>query len=171
MGKGLPRSLRHANVKEAPILRKNFTFNSQSITMTGATGVGWGTAIIGDLPQGNILVLGATFNGTITEASSNISNTFSGDIAVGSTPVTDGTATAGDVDVVPLTAVGPAVDSAATAAAKSGSTESGTILDNTDGALELNLNLLIDDADIGGNDPVTVTGTLTLSFIVLPLTG
>ena len=43
----------------------------------------------------------------------------------------------------------------------------GVIFDNTAGALEVNLNLLIDDADISGTVAITVSGTVDISYIML----
>ena len=142
-----------------------------TMTMTGATGIGFGTAVIGDFPEGNILFLGCVayleFAGDVT---GDLADTWSGDFGVGTTPLTDGTISAGDVDLVPSTAVGPAVAevSPKTRGAEADGSLSGVIFDNTDGSLEINGNLLVDDADISGDTAVvTVTGELYINFVVL----
>ena len=48
------------------------------------------------------------------------------------------------------------------------STANGAIFNNTDGSLELNLNVLVDDADIDADDiPCTADGELFIAYIML----
>jgi hypothetical protein len=169
MTKGLPRSLKNGPKEIKPIVRADISFVDTVLQVDGATGVGWGTVVAEGLPEGNILIVGAVLDVTIDEqGDAGISDTFNGDIGVGSTPADDGTITAGDVDIIPSTATPAAVAGVSTVRATSTPTESGTILDNTGGTLELNVNLLIDDADISADDiDLLVNGTLHLSYIVL----
>ena len=170
MGKGLPRSL-PGNLDQAQIVTKRIGLDGKSINMTGASGVGWGTIPIEGLPEGNILFLGMAVNisfaGSGSEA--NLGDTWNGDFSLGTTPVDDGTASGGDVDLVASQAIGPASGEAvALTRAVSTQTEHALILDNTGGALEVNLNLLIDDADISGdNIAINLGGFVSFSYIVL----
>lgn len=169
MAKGLPRSRNRGSVARSPIVRLTLKVSNVAISVAGTTGVGWGTAVIGDLPEGNILLLGAVAYMQFTgPTSASLVDTFDGDYGIGSTPADDGTITNGDVDIVQSTALGAATaEVSPLARGTSASSAAGVILDNTDGSLELNLNLLIDDANISGTVAMTATGTLHLSYIVL----
>jgi hypothetical protein len=166
--KGLPRSLsRGAQAKQKIVTRR--LVETVALTVDGATGVGWGTGVIQDLPEGNILLHGAVAYATVTEAHANIVDTWNGDFGVGTTPATDGTITAGDVDIIPSTAIGPAV-AGVSPRTRGASTDAlgGVVHDNTDGSLELNFNLLVDDADIDADSiPVSAVVELHLTYTVL----
>ena len=166
MPKGLLRSLSRGPVLDRGVIRRVFPIENLAISMTGATGVGFGTAVVGDFETGRVVVVGTRSTLTITEASASIIDTFSGDFGIGSTPLTDGTISAGDVDMLASTAFGPAVSSSVTVSGVSTATEFGTILNNDSGALEINLNVLLDDASISGDDDITVNGTVELSYLV-----
>ena len=84
-----------------------------AVSMTGTSGVGWGTAVLGGMPTGWILIVGANIECTQLEASGSISNTFNGDISVGSAPTADATLNGAEVDVIPSTAVAAASSSVA----------------------------------------------------------
>ena len=165
--KGLPRSLSRGAQRLQETVRIDFTINSLVIAITGTTGVGWGTVVIGGLPVGHISLQNARLDYTITEASASIIDTFDGDISIGTTPTADGVLSGTEVDIIPSTATITAVSSVSSGNAFMTSTEVGTILDNSGGAQELNLNLLIDDASISGDDDVTIEGNLTLIYTVL----
>lgn len=171
MAKGLPRSLAHANKALAPVVRETLVPIDKSITVDGSVTIGFGSLVIGDFPQGNVILFGAvayfSFAGTGVDA--DLGDTWVGDYGIGTTPAGDGTLTAGDVDIIAST---PLAAATAEVSPRTRATSSdallGVVLDNTDGSLEINLNLLIDDADIAGIDSVlTVTGELYLSYIVL----
>jgi hypothetical protein len=170
MGKGLPRSLKHASLEH--IIPQKVSLQINEIITVAATGsaVGIGVAaVIGDFPEGNICILGAVarlaFAGSGSDA--NLTDTWNGDFAIGSAPNTDGTLSGSEVDVIPSTAIGPAV--AEVIAATRATLSAPVTLDNTDGSLEINLNMLIDAADITDDESVdiTVTGTLDLTYQVL----
>lgn len=166
--KGLPRSLAHGGNKQ-PVRRLDLKFKDVAVSVAGTSGVGFGSAVIGDLPEGNILLLGAVAYATFSgPTSASLVDTFDGDYGIGSTPASDATITNGDVDIVQSTALGAATaEVSPRARGTSAAATAGVILDNTDGSLELNLNLLIDDADISGTVAMTATGVLHLSYIVL----
>ena len=173
MGKGLPRS--HAssliglvNVITIPL---NGNGGVGVFEIAGATGVGFGSMPIGGFPQGNILFLGAACSLQLagSGADAGLVDTWAGDFSVGTTPASDGTLSAGDVDILPSTALAAATaEVSPITPARSIDAANAHILDNTAGDLEINLNLLIDDADISADDvPITVTGFVSLAYCVL----
>ena len=175
MGKGLPRSLANAPKLKAQIVKQTFVVNAGSVTLTEDVGgqPAWATLVVGDFPEGNILFLGAsayfTFAGSGSDA--DLGDTWAGDYALGSAPVVDDTdpMVGAQADLLPTGAiaaataeVSPRTRNASVAGA------SGTVFDNTDGSLELNLNVLVDAADITGDDSVlTIDGEVIVSYIVL----
>ena len=162
MSRGAPQ--RQEIIKDTVVVRDA----TVTVTATGSA-IGFGSAVIGDFPEGNILFLGAvgylSFAGSGSDA--NLTDTWSGDFGVGTTPAADATITGGDVDIVGSTAIGPATGEAI--ARTRGVNASQAILDNTDGSLEINLNVLIDAANIGDNQSVdlTVNGEVFVSYVML----
>jgi len=168
MGKGLKRSLGGiaAQPQQQTVIKQRVALRNVSITVNGATGVGFGTAVIGDLPEGNILILGAVANLIFTGPGTGHTATFNGDFAIGSAPTADATLNGAEVDIVPSTALGPAVANVTPLTRGAGATVA--MLDNTDNSLELNLQMLVDDADISANGVIfTVTGDLVLLYSVM----
>lgn len=167
MGKGLPRSLGRTGAKPVVMKRETYRIGGTVPNIDGASGIGWGTLVVGDLPEGNILVVGALLQCTLTEASANIIATFAGNVSVGSAPTADSTLSAGEVDIIPSTAY-LAVTSVATVRAVSTASIGGVILDNTDNSLELNVNVLVADASIDADDQtLAISGTLILIYTIL----
>lgn len=169
MSKGLTRSLGRAAPTLAKIVKQRVKARGVALSIDGATGVGFGAAVIGDLPAGNILLLGAVAYVTITEASAGITAVFTGNFSVGSAPTADATLSGAEVDVIQSTAL-----AAATAGVSprtrgtSAAAICGTVLDNTDGSLELNLNVLIADAEISADDAVASADVdMEISYVVL----
>lgn len=160
--KGLPRSLAHANIG----VSRNIPVRNLAIRTTGATGVGYGTAVIRDLPEGNILLLGAIAYLQFTKLDAGTTATFDGNYAIGSAPTADATLSGAEVDIIPSTALGAAT--AGVSPMVRGANATQVMLDNTDGSLELNLNLLIDDAAVSADDQdFTVNGVVSLAYIVM----
>ncbi len=170
MGKGLPRSLSGAT-QEHVVIKQKILVRAKTLTVAGAAGVGFGSLQVGDFPEGNVLLLGAVGYMQFTgPTSGSLVDTWEGDFGIGTTPASDGTLTAGDVDVVPSTALAAATAEASprTRGAQADGALAGQVFDNTDGSLELNLNLLVDDADISADGIVmTVNGDLFISFTML----
>ena len=168
--KGLPRSLKHAAANA--VVKKTVEVSATvTVSATGAA-IGFGSAVIGDFPEGNILFLGAVAYVALagSGADANLTDTWSGDYGIGTAPVADadlGDAT--DVDIIASTAVGPAVAEAIAATRGATGATIPQIFDNTDGSLELNLNVLIDAANIGDDQSVdlTATGVLYLAYAVM----
>lgn len=168
MGKGLKRSM--AGIASQPqtqtVIKQRVSLRSVPVTVAGLTGVGFGTAVIGDLPEGNVLFLGAVANIVVTGPGTGHVATFNGDYAIGTAPTADATLNGAEVDIVASSAIGPAVSNVTPLARGAGATVA--MLDNTDGSLELNLQLLIDDADISANGVVfTVSGELVLLYSLM----
>lgn len=169
--KGLPRSLSRGRKEAKDIVKDTIVLDGVTVTVsaTGAA-IGFGSAVIGDFPEGNILLLGIA--GTVgfagSGADANLTDTWSGDFGVGTTPASDATITAGDVDIIASTAIGPAV-AEAIAAARVAESHGDVIFDNTDGSLEINMNVLVDAANIVDDTSVilTLSGTVELAYIVL----
>jgi hypothetical protein len=126
-------------------------FNKLSVTVasTGAA-AGFGTAVLSGLPLGNLLIFGARSSIQLSTTDADILADFEGDVAVGTTPTADVTLSGTDVNIMPSTAIGPAVGRIApgVAARLAAPFALTSYLDNTAGALELNLNMLIDAGDI-----------------------
>lgn len=170
MTKGLARTLGRApgSSAAAPIRKSIFKMKALALLTTGTSGVGFGTVVIGDFPQGNLLFLGAVAYVKLTTADSDVIATFDGDFSIGTAATADATLSGSEVDLIPSTALGaatagvsPNVRATHTAAV------TGTVYDNTDGSLEANLNVLIDDASISGAGSFTVDGYVVLSYIVM----
>jgi len=165
--KGLQRSISRGPRLTAPTLKMDIPFTK--VVDIDGTAVGFGTVPLAALPEGNILIHGIILNLTsMTRVGTDISATFLGDTGLGTTPLSDGTMTAGDVDLIASGTTIIAVAGVAPAQRRvSPSTINDAPIDNTAGALEVNLNILIDDADIADDDQLTVVGSLHVSYVVL----
>lgn len=170
MSKGLPRSLARGNPQVQEIIKQTFRVENLVLQFTGSTGVVvFDTAVIGDLPEGNVLLLGAAgylaFAGSGADA--NLSDTWAGDFSIGTAPTADNSLAGAEVDVLASTAIGPASSEAIARTRAVNGTP--VMLDNTDGSLELNLNALVDADDVanGQTSDITVNGEITLLYSVL----
>lgn len=168
--KGLPRSLARANPAVAAVQKLTIPIDTV-LSITGATGViQRASAVIGDFPQGNILLLGAVAYVGLAGpgGSANLTDDFEGDFAIGSAPNADtDLSDATDFDIIPATTMGPATAEVITA--KRAINAAQAILDNTDGSLEINLNVLIDADEVTNAQTVAIraTGALYIAFTVL----
>lgn len=163
--KGLPRSLSRGSLNRQEIVKARFAA-STTLVVNGASGVGFGAIELGSLPQGNIMLLGAVAYITATEASAGITDTWSGDFGLGTTVASDATLTGADIDIIPSTPIGPAVAGASPRTRGASTTQ--VMLDNTDGSLEINFSLLVDDANISAAGVnVTVEYEVILLYSVL----
>lgn len=164
--KGLPRSNARASKATAPIVRQRILVKNLAVSVAGTTGVGFGTAVAGDLPAGNILFLGAAaylnFN---SQADADVQAAFDGDYSVGTAPTADATLSGAEVDLIPSTALGAATAGLSPTARGVNATQA--MFDNTDDSLEVNVNLLIDDANISGAATFLANGYIDLAYIVL----
>ena len=171
MGKGFPRSLKRGDKARKAIVKDTIDLTGVTIDVFAAgAGIGFGSAIIHDFPEGNILVLGLA--GTVgfagSGADANLVDTWEGDFGIGTTPADDATITGTDVDLLASLATGAAT-AEVIAAQRVALASAPAMFDNTDGSLEVNANLLIDAADITDASTVTITlsGTVDIAYIVL----
>lgn len=173
MSKGLPRSMARGAPLRQEIIKLDLAV-SGTLDITGVdSAVDAGTFVIAGLPQGNLLFLGAVSYIQVDGGSdAHIIDNWAGDYGIGVAPNAD--LDLGDAEedaIIPSTALAAgASDKLAplTRGASTG-TEQGVIFDNTDGSLELNLNLLIDDNVITDTEDGTfvISGSLHLAFIPL----
>lgn len=136
------------------------------VAMTDHTTAGSeGHAEVYDFPAGNILILGAILNLTATRVGTAISATAALVASLGSTVLSnsDASLTGTEADLCPsstspLTAgTGPI----------NGQSTGTTVLDGTNSAAKANLNLVIPDADSSGNDSLTISGTIIITWLNL----
>ncbi len=172
--KGLPYSNSRGAAAAAPTPRrvrfdvKNVTVN---VAATGDADAFGTAAVIGDLPEGNILLLGGCSYLQFTTADTDLTTTWTGLYSVGTAPMAaDATLTLTEADLITSTVLGAAT--ARTSPLTRGTKVPSAVLlmlDNTDGALEVNLNLVIDNTGIssGGAAAMTANGYVELVFIVL----
>lgn len=168
MGKGFPYAMSRAPAANTPVKKATLVLRDFAVSVAAAgAAVGFGTAVVGDFPQGNILILGTVANLAFTATGTNATVTFAGDFSIGTTPTADVTLDGTDVNIVGSTAMGPAV-SRVTPAAR-GALGTPFLVDNTDGSLEMNLNVLIDAANItdSATVPMLVDGEIYIAYIVL----
>jgi hypothetical protein len=130
--------------------------------------VAFASAVIEGLPQANLWIGCALAYFTVQDVGgAGLIAAFQGNLAIGSAPTADATLSGAEVDIIPSTAFTAAAGvtprtRAAPASAASLMTNNATFLDNTDGSLELNANITIQDASITAQATVRVTGELHL---------
>lgn len=169
MSKGLPYSNSRGNNLSVPTVRK-ITYPVKNLSITAAAGVaaaGFGTAVLGYFPEGNILVLGGISYLQFLTSDADIIATWVGNYSVGTVPNADVTLTGTDVDLITSSAI-----SAATAKLSPitrGVGAAVALFDSTDSSLELNLNLLIADASFTDSQSAifTANGYVQLVYTVL----
>jgi hypothetical protein len=168
MGKGFPYSMSRAPASNVPVKKTLLPLRAVPVDVSAVTtGVGWGTVVIGDFPEGNILILGTVANLQFTATGTNATTTFDGDFSIGTTPTADATLSGTDANIIASTALGAAT--ARVSPVVRGALGTPFMVDNTDGSLEMNLNVLIDAANITDDStvPVLVTGEVYIAYILL----
>lgn len=148
-----------------PVIKEVVPVRAKTINVADGA-PGFGTMVITGLPQGNILFLGAVSYLRFTTADADVIAAFDGDYSLGTSPTADNALAGTEVNLVPSTPLGAAT-AKVSPYVRGVSTANGVILDNTDGSLEVNLNLLIDDASISGAAAFTVDGVVRLAYIVM----
>lgn len=168
--KGLPYSNGRGNAAAAPTPRRvRYDVKALALNVTSVTTAdGVGTVVVGDFPDGNILFLGGIAYLKFTTSDADITSLiWEGDYSVGTTATADATLDGTDVNLIASSAVGPAVAKVSPLTRGAGSTAA--LFDNTDGSLEINLNVKVDAAHIGDSatGSFTVDGYVELVYIVL----
>lgn len=168
MSKGLPRSISRAPVTYTPA-KKVISLKNFPITAAAAgAGVGFGTAVAGDFPAGDILFLGAACKLQFTTASTNVTNAaFTGAFSVGTDPDADGSFAGTEANIIGSTNLAAAT--AKVSPVTRGALATTAVFDNGNGALEINLSMNVAAADItdASSAPFTVSGYITLVYLVL----
>lgn len=170
MSKGLTRSMSRGSPATQEIIKKVIQFSSVGIISSGATGVGFGTAPIAGLPEGNILILGAVAYAQISKdtvaGAAGTLDAFTGSYSIGSAATADATLSAGEIDVVAAQTTAAATAGVSPVTRGVGAAQA--IIDNTDSTKVLNFNLLLDDASVSADTQhLKVSGILYLAYIVL----
>jgi hypothetical protein len=164
---GLPRSMANAAPGRVttPIVKQTIPVTARTISVADGA-PGFGSVVLGDIPEGNILLLGAVSYLRFATADADVVAAFDGDFSIGTAPTVDNDlADTGEADLIASTPIGAATAKVSPLVRATNATQS--IIDNTDGSLEVNLNLLIDDAAISGAADFTVDGVVMLSYVVL----
>lgn len=143
------------------------TLASTPVTVANTTGASFGGVKLYDFPAGRIAALGVTANLSLNWAGTDIAAAGSGDFALGSTITDDATLDGTDVDLLPSTGLlDPFVLGVGTG---KGALAAGAQFDGTTDAVDANLNIIIDDADVAdaATDIVLVSGTVTITWVNL----
>lgn len=166
MTKGLARSLSRGSQTTQEIIKQSVAIN-QTISVTGASGVGYGTIDLAAVPKGTYVNLGASFDFTLSTTSTDVSATFSGDVAIGQLGDSNGTIAGTEENIVTSSAIGPATSRSLTAKIVNASSQSGAVFNNEAGTLLFKFSLNIDDADISADADFTIEGVFTFAGTLL----
>lgn len=145
------------------LVHETYTFTNRSVTITDNTTSGaHGNLKIVDLPEGNITILGATTNLTIARVGTNITATAAVVSSVGTVAAanTDATLTSTEANIVPSTVA----TLTAGAGVARGESTAVLVADGTATRVPVFLNFAMPDASSGGNDALTVNGTITIVY-------
>jgi hypothetical protein len=159
------REGRAAGLYRVEVNRRNI-----SIVAAGA-GIGFGTLVLDDLPKGNVKLDMAAGAFGFEKQDANIIATWSGGWSIGTAPTAAGALTTTESDILNASgglAIGPAV-SGNIPGTRQFKSPTGMPVDNTAGALEINLNMFVAAASItdATTGVIKVTGWLDLimSFV------
>lgn len=169
--KGLPYSNSRGAAAAAPTMRK-VTYPVKNVTVNvaaAAAGVGFGTVVIGDLPEGNILYLGGVAYLQFLTADADIGATWTGSYGVGTTPDADGSLATTEINLIGSSSIAAATAKLSPVTRGVSAADASEIMDNTDNSLEINLNVVVTAADIADASAAdfTVNGYVSLVYIVM----
>ena len=148
------------------------TLTNTPVVLADEAGVvAYGALKIADMPAGAILILGAVLDLNLTKSSAGVNADWDGDIALGTAACGNNATLAGtEANIIASTVTPQAVAGATTGNAYSATAESGNVFDGTSSALDVYLNILVDDADhnVSGTPcNIICNGTVKLSYIRL----
>ncbi len=168
MSKGLPRSLSRGKALQQAVTKIQIEIDhTVTVTATGSA-IGFGSVVLGGLPEAHLKIMSAAIAVQFTgPTSADLTDTYDGDFGVGSTPAGDATITGSDVDFISSTALGAATAEVSPLLTVPDGVD--LVLDNTDGSLELNLNLLIDAANIVDDAVVAMTARGVLEVVLVTM--
>ncbi len=167
MAKGLQRSLSRAPRGKRDIVKERIDLAGDLVTMTGATGIGWGSVALGSFPEGFILLLGAQLTDLVVTGNAvDHTSDFDGDFGFGTTPVSDGTISVADENIITEAALGAATANVSPNLDAGNATTA--IIDNSADDQDLYMNLLLDDAEVSGDGAIfTLAGTLWIVYTMI----
>jgi len=148
------------------------TFTNVDVALADNAGVtAYGSLKVYDLPEGAILFLGAVSDIDLTKSSAGVNADWDGDVGIGTEAANNGATPLATTEqnLIPNTATPQAVAGVTTANAESTTSEN-VVISGTGGALDVYVNLLVDDADhdvTGTACNLILNGTLTLHWINL----
>lgn len=147
------------------------TFVNTPVPLSDEAGVvAYGGLKVYDFPQGYIYIQSAVADLAITKSSAGVNDNWDGDIGVGTVTATnDGTLASTEQNIIPTTSTPQAVAGATTGDCVSTATEH-AIHDGTTTAVDLFVNLLVDDADhnvAGTPCNLILNGTLAINWIFM----
>ncbi len=143
------------------------TFTNTAVALTDEAGVvAYAGTKVYDFPEGAILFLGATTNLALTKSSAGVNVDWDGDVSLGTiTASNNATLSSTEQNLIPTTSTPQAVAGVSSAKSQSTATESGVIFNGTGTAIDVYLNLLVDDADqdvTGTACNLILNGTITI---------
>ena len=137
------------------------TLASLSVSVVGASGIGFGGTKMYDFPEGLIHVLGVTANVTYDTDSCDLDDADGGDFGCGTTAPDDASIDGTDVDLCPSTSVDPLSGGGTAYLAAN------ALFDGTSTAKDMYFNQLIDDADIAATEALLVNGTISVLWLIV----
>jgi hypothetical protein len=142
---------------QGPLHFTTLTLTNTPVVLADNAGViAYGSLKIYDMPEGAIQFLGAVTDLDLTLSAAGVNADWDGDIGLGSVAANNSaTLATTEQNIIPTTATPEAATSATTGNSQSTLTEAGTVLNGTSTAVDVYLNLLVDD------DDHNVTGTAT----------
>jgi hypothetical protein len=157
MSHGNPHSHRRAQARaigaaqpsvNVPLIVQRIDLNGRTLSVAAAgAAVGFGTIALGPLPRGRLMFLARIFDFTITALDQvEVATAWDGDVSVGTAPTADVTLSGAEVNLLASTALGAATSWVSPVVAVD--TLTAAIVSNNDGTGEINLNLLVDAANI-----------------------
>lgn len=168
MSKGLPRSMSRGSALRQAVKKISLKIDHQvSVTAAGAA-VGFGTVIVGGLPQSYLKIMSVAtqiqFRGPTT---ANLDDNWDGDFSFGSAPTADVTLAGAEVDLISSTAIGAATAELSPVVTVADGVD--LVIDNTDGSLEINLNLLVDAANIVDGSTVIIRARGVIEVVLVTM--
>jgi hypothetical protein len=152
-------------VEKIPQVHQTVLTVASTVTMTDATTNGnEGSAVLYTFPAGNILILGAVADLTLTAGSGGITDTAAVVSSLGSVAAAaDATLTSTEANIIPSTT------STLTGGvgAMNGQSTAPVTLDGTATPAVCRLNLAVPDAGSSADDTIAAAGTVTLTWVNL----
>lgn len=144
------------------------TIATFTVTDDGANGA-WATAVLGNLPRGYLIFLGACITDAVIMLGANVVTGWGGDISVGTSQLFNATQALDSTraNILPAQSVSAVGLNAVLHPHFSTPSEHGLILDNTAKTMELNLNLKVDDIDISDDSTAVLQGEMRIAYVLL----